>query len=201
MRIQKSECGNSIVFLDLETTGFSPQTCDIIEIGAWLFEDGVAVSSFQRRIKPEKYVPIEVQRLTGITNEALEECETIDHVLPEFCDFCEEYPLGGYNIGFDYSFLTLKARILGFDFTLDGRRRGVDVLKVVRSTFRGLPDYKLGNVASHLQIPISPDKLHTASYDAYITKLVYDRCHQVTPELLDKTRYGKPVITDTLDLE
>lgn len=201
MRTRKSECGSSIIFLDVETTGFSPQTCDIIEIGAWLFEDGVVTEQFQRRIKPEKYVPIEVQRLTGITNEMLEGCETIDHVLPEFCDFCDGADIGGYNVDFDYRFLSYKARLLGFDFTMNGLRRGIDVLKCVKTTFPGLADYKLGHVAQYLGIPTEVDKLHTAGYDAYITKLVYDRCKQVLPEMLDKTKYGKPIITDTLDFE
>lgn len=201
MKTQRSKFGNKIIFLDLETTGFSPQTCDIIEIGAWLFEDGVAVEKFSRRIKPEKYVPIAVQKLTGITNEMLAECETIDHVLPEFVDFCADEAIAGYNVDFDYRFLTYKSKLLGYDFTLGGRRLGLDVLSMAKAYFPNLSNHKLVTVAKHLEIPLEDGNLHTASYDAYITKLVYDRMPSATPVLLDRSKYGRPVITDTLSFE
>lgn len=189
---------NSMLFLDLETTGLSPENNEIIEIGAWLFKSGVLSNKYSMRIKPVRYLPSDVQALTGITNEALADCDGIEAVLPEFIDFCKDYPLYGYNLDFDYRFLCVKARVLGFDFTLNGSRKGVDVLKAVRSDFN-FKSYKLENVAKEFNLPVEAGKLHTASYDAYITKLVYDRCMQRRPEYLDKTRYGTPIITDTLD--
>lgn len=196
MRTLKLNNGTDIIVFDFETTGFSPYKDDIIEIGAWHFRDGVAISRFERRIKPDRYIPADVMRLTGITNEALENCDSIDIVLPEFIDYIGEYDLMGYNIGFDYRFLCAKAKVLGFDVTLDGRRRGIDVLKSVRKTFN-FKSNKLGDVAKELGLACD-GQLHTALFDAYITKQVYDRCPQEAPYLLDNSKYGKPVIKDTL---
>ena len=81
MGVNRDEFGERLVFLDLETTGFSPVTCDIIEIGAWLFIDGIAKYKFHMRVKPETYVTEEIRRLTGISNKDLENCESIQQVL------------------------------------------------------------------------------------------------------------------------
>ena len=193
--------GSLEVFLDLETTGFSPTFNEIIEIGAIKFKDGVCVEQFTRRVKPEKYVSLDIQELTGITNEMLADCETIQNVLPEFIDFCEEADIFGYNLNFDYNFLCAKAKAFGMDFTLNGKRHGVDVLKAVKEQYHGFENYKLGTIANILKVPFDATKTHTAYYDAYITKLVYNRCVPVTPYILDKSKYGKPDITATLDFE
>lgn len=201
MSVGSSIGGNIEVFLDLETTGFSSSIHEIIEIGALKFRDGVLIEQFQRRIKPEKYVPLDIQNLTGITNEMLSDCESITTVLPEFIDFCGDADLFGYNLNFDYNFLCAKSKALGFDFTLNGKRHGVDVLKIVRSQHKGFPDYKLTTVVGLLGVPADVSNAHTAYYDAYMTRLVYNRCVPVTPYLLDKSKYGKPEITATLDFK
>lgn len=197
-----NDIGGSLeVFLDLETTGFSPSFNEIIEIGAIKFKDGICIEQFNRRVRPEKYVPLDVQELTGITNEMLRDCETIHSVLPEFIDFCECADIFGYNLNFDYNFLCAKAKALCLDFTMNGKRQGVDVLKVVKEQYKGFENYKLATVANNLKVPFDVKQAHTAYYDAYITKLVYNRCVPVTPYILDKSKYGKPDITATLDLE
>lgn len=200
MSVGNSKAGGNLeVFLDLETTGFSPTFNEIIEIGAIKFRNGVCVEQFNRRIKPEKYVPLDIQELTGITNEMLKDCEDIKSVLPEFIDFCEDADVYGYNLSFDYNFLCAKAKALGMDFTMNARRLGVDVLKVVKEQHKGFENYKLGTVSRIFKLPFDATQAHTAYYDAYITKLVYNRCVPVSPYLLDKSKYGKPDITATLD--
>lgn len=190
---------NEFISLDLETTGFSPSTCDIIEIGAWHFKDGVAVDRFQRLIRPTRYIPIEVQRLTKITDAMVSSAESLDNVLPEFIDFCGDSWFLGYNLQFDYNFLVFKSRALGLDITLNGRRKGVDVLKLVRQR-SNFSSNKLEDVALELGVP-TEDKLHRADYDSYITKLIYERYECAVPEYLDKTKYGTPVLDDTLSFE
>lgn len=57
------------IAVDLETTGFSTDTCDIIEIGAWKVKDGVVVDKFNTLVRPILYIPRTVQNITGITME------------------------------------------------------------------------------------------------------------------------------------
>lgn len=197
MKTQKLSSGDNIVVLDLETTGLNPQVNEIIEICAWHFCDGVLKSKFVRRIKPERYITSDIMRLTGITMEDLKDCETIDNVLPEFIDFLSDYPLVGYNIDFDYRFLCAKSSALGLDITLGGNRRGIDVLKLVRKYYN-LESYKLKNVAEYFNIDLEGN-FHSAEFDSYITKLIYDRFPKERPYLLSKTNYGRPKSKATLE--
>ena len=196
------------IAVDLETTGFSTDTCDIIEIGAWKVKDGVVVDKFNTLVRPILYIPRTVQNITGITMEMVADCETIETVGLEFFDWCENYSFLGYNLPFDYKFLCAKGKPLGVDFTLKNTRQGIDVLHLIKKYCKGESN-KLRDVAERFQIDLSSsDQFHRASYDAYITKLVYDRLlfsypkvfDITTPTILDTNngQYGKVVNNDTL---
>ena len=58
-----------IVSFDLETTGLSPKSERVIEIGAVRFgQDGVTLGELQLLVDPGIPIPLPVQRLTGITS-------------------------------------------------------------------------------------------------------------------------------------
>lgn len=187
------------ISLDLETTGFSYAMNDIIEIGAWKFEKGVQTEKFSRLVRPVQYVPQHIQEMTGITMEMLSQEETIEGVLPEFYDFCGDLPFVGYNLPFDYGFLSFKGKAMGLDFSLNSRRMGVDVLQLVR-TRSAFNSNKLMDVCRFLHIASDDGKFHRADYDAYMTKLVLDRYGEVIPKYLDTGNYGSPLNEDVLPL-
>lgn len=205
---------DSYIVVDLETTGFSAQTCEVLEFGAWKIANGVVVDKFQTYVKPTVYVPRAVQELTGITNEKLKDAPTIEEIMPAFIDWCGELPFLGYNLAFDYGFLSVKSRNLGLDITLNGKRTGIDALNLVRKYWGGrFTDNTLSVVATGLGININGNGMtwHNAVYDAYVTKLVYDclvsefgSLRTVTePTLIVKNQseYGKVVNEDVLPLE
>lgn len=204
---------DSFIAFDLETTGLSPENNEIIEIGAWKVKDGVVISKFTSLVRPRGYIPRDVQTLTGITNEMLVGELTIEDVIPEFFEYCEDLPFLGHNLPFDYSFLCKKAKPLGYDFGLNGKRCGIDTLKLCTSYLKSCPSKKLEDVSKYFGIFVGGSDLtfHRASYDAYITKLIYDRfkCYYPTlsgvlvPMILDKTEssYGKVVCDDVLSFE
>lgn len=200
------------ISLDLETTGFSPETSDIIEIGAWKVKGGVVTDKFVTLVRPVMYIPRTVQELTGITMEAVADCQTVEPTLIEFHDWCEDLPFLGHNLPFDYKFLCFKGKFVGLDFSLGGGRQGIDTLVLSRQ-YLSLQSNKLEDVAKHFGVDIQGGRessgFHRAGYDSYITKLVYDnfvyRYPNIlaisTPSKLDSSdsKYGKPVITDTLE--
>lgn len=199
------------VVFDLETTGFSPYTNEIIEIGAYKVKDGMVVDKFCTFVRPVQYIPLVVQDLTHITMDMVEDCEPIEVVISEFYDFCERLPLLGHNLKFDYSFIVAKGKASGLDFTLNNSRCGIDTYDLSRK-YLGLKDNKLSTVSDSMHIKLEANEsFHRASYDAYITKLIYDRfvlqyplAPGITiPELLDKDnkKYGKVEINDVLPLE
>lgn len=199
------------ISLDLETTGFSPETCEVIEIGAWKIKDGVVVDKFCTLVRPIMYIPRTVQELTGITNEMVADYDTIEPTLLEFFDFCEDLPFLGHNLPFDYRFLEYRGRFLGLDFTLKGQRQGIDTLVLSKKLLTS-SSYKLNAIADLLEIKVeSKDNLgyHRAGYDSYVTKLIYDRFLFAYPNMLDVTmpkiidkkdnKYGKVENNDTLE--
>lgn len=200
---------NSYISIDLETTGFSTDTCDIIEIGAWKIKDGVVVDKYCSLVRPYMYIPRNIQQITGITMEDVEDCEPIEPNLISLFEFCEELPFLGHNLQFDYRFLLSKGKNIGLDFSLNGTRTGTDTMKLAKSLLK-LDSNKLQDVASHFNIHLDDNKggYHRAGYDAYVTKLIYDRflvlynqAHGVVlPELLsiDDKKYGKVVNNETL---
>ena len=76
------------VALDLETTGLGPKWHGIVEIGAVRFRlDGTVLGEFSQLVNPQRFIPRQVIRIHGITNEMVADQPTIDEVLPEFVEF------------------------------------------------------------------------------------------------------------------
>lgn len=202
---------NSYISVDLETTGFSAETCDVIEIGAWKIKEGVVIDKFCTLVRPIMYIPRTVQDLTGITNEMVASSDTIESVLFEFFDFCEDLPFLGHNLPFDYRFLEYRGKFLGLDFSLNKARTGIDTLQLSKKLIPDLSSHKLTSVSEHLGVNAGNREtceFHRAGFDSYVTKLVYDRFlytypsifDVVTPKLLNigDEKYGKVVNNDTL---
>lgn len=205
---------DSFVAFDLETTGFSPSNSEIIEIGAWKVKDGVVVDKFCQLVKPVCYVQRDIQELTGITNEMLASELNFEEVVSDFYDFCEDLPFLGHNVDFDYRFICQKSKPLGYDFSKNKTRCGIDTCKLAKAYLKSLENNKLQTVASYFKISLDAKQggFHRAGYDAYITKLVYDRFRYLYPNLagvlvpvvldkLDNTDYGRVTCADTLSFD
>lgn len=203
------------VVFDLETTGLSTLSNEIVEIGAWKINQGVAVSKFVQLVRPKGFYGRDVQQITGITLNMVSDAPEIEEVLPLFINFCGDLPLLGHNLPFDYEFVCNKARPLGYDFTLNGQRKGIDTLALCRAYYKGI-SHKLEDMASYMGIQVKADNLkyHRAEYDAYITKLLYDRFLALVPQsdgtvnmdietptliTAESSGYGKAVNNGTLN--
>ena len=159
------------VVFDLETTGLG-RAEKITEIGAVKVDHGEFVGRFSRLINPEKPIPWEIQRLTGITDAMVISCPTIREVLPEFLDFLDGLPLVAHNAPFDCGFLFREAEALGrsVDVPL------VDTLRLARKVFPGLPTYKLTYLTDYYCI--SQSDAHRAWCDAEATAKLYLMMHE-----------------------
>ena len=141
--------GAKFVFFDLETTGLSPRGCRIIEIGALrVAGGGVACGSFHALIRIDEPVPYFITRLTGITDDMLEEGDAIEHAFPRFCEFVEDLPLVAYNVNFDMGFLRTEAARQRIQL----KNKPVCALSVARKKLPGLANHKLKTVARHFGI-------------------------------------------------
>lgn len=96
----------SVVVLDFETTGLSPDYGDrAIEIGAVLIENNEIVDRFQSLMNPGMKVSRFIEEYTGITNKMLQCAPSIAEVMQKFTSFIAQHHLVAHNAGFDSRFL------------------------------------------------------------------------------------------------
>lgn len=61
--------GKKFAVIDIETTGGMPGRDRITEIAILVFDGKKIIDSFQSLINPERSIPPQISRITGITNE------------------------------------------------------------------------------------------------------------------------------------
>lgn len=157
------------VTLDLETTGLEPKRDRIIEIGAVKVKDGKATEEFATLVNPQMEISERITELTGITDEMVQGKPTIKEVIGELAKFCEDLPLLGHNILFDYKFVKHSAANFGIPF----EKKGMDTLKLARVFLPDLPSRSLQNL--RVYFGISQEEAHRALEDARTTHLLYER--------------------------
>jgi len=96
---------NEYVVLDLEMTGLSAKTDQIIEIGAVKIKDNQVVDTMECLVNPRCKISTRISELTGITAEMVQHGRDKEEAIAELLDFIEGHILVGQNINFDYSFL------------------------------------------------------------------------------------------------
>lgn len=154
--------------LDLETTGFSPVTEKITEIGVMKIKDGKVIDKFSTFVNPEKPIPASVIEVTNITDDMVASAETIDKVFPKLLDFIEGSVLVAHNASFDVGFLKHNAKVLGHDFNFTY----VDTLTLAQELFPDFKTYKLGRIAKHLGFKV--EVAHRALDDVDTTVKVFN---------------------------
>jgi len=101
-----------LVALDLETTGLEARKDEIIEVGMVRFRVNLhhpeveVLDRLQLLVKPTQDVSFIIQKITGISNELLEDAPRWDEVRPQVEAFIGTFPVVGHNIDFDLDFLS-----------------------------------------------------------------------------------------------
>ncbi|MDO4522498.1 MAG: 3'-5' exonuclease [Eubacteriales bacterium] len=163
------------VALDLETTGLSPVNDRILEIGAIRVRDGQEEARLCTLVDCGMRIPERISALTGITNEMLEEARShgsapqTAQAVRELTEFCEELPLLGHNIIFDYGFVRQHAANHGMEFC----RHGIDTLKIAKRFLGVLPSRRLEALCDHYHIETRAH--HRAVEDALAAAKLYGR--------------------------
>ena len=159
----------TFVVVDLETTGGSPATSAITEIGAVKYRGGECLGTFQTLVNPGVPIPPTITMLTGITEAMVMPAPTIADVLPTFLEFVgpatTDRVLVGHNLRFDTSFLDAALVVNGYARLPHTR---VDTLALARRLIRDeVPNLKLGTLARHVRTRTEPS--HRALDDAHAT--------------------------------
>lgn len=152
--------------VDLETTGGSPASSEITEVGAVRVCGGQVVGEFQTLVRPRLGIPPFIAVLTGITDAMVASAPGIGAVLPSFLEFARGSVLVAHNAPFDVGFLRAGCRDLDLDWpdfaTLDTVRLARRVLGRDEA-----PDCRLATLARLFQTGTEPS--HRALADARAT--------------------------------
>ncbi|MFA6471741.1 MAG: exonuclease domain-containing protein, partial [Candidatus Latescibacterota bacterium] len=155
---------NTLVSVDIETTGLNADLHEIIEIGAVKLVDGKIVAEYSELVKPEKPVPEHITHLTGISDKDLKKACTIREVLPSFLDFVSGSRILGQNVGFDVAFLRAAAGMGNFASPLD-------TCELARILLPMLPSYSLDSLMEFFSLEC--ENRHRALDDARVTAQVF----------------------------
>ena len=170
-----TEIPNKYIVFDLETTGFSPEYAEIIEIGAVKVENGIIVSRFQTYVKPFKRIPYNITELTGITDTMVKNAPRIDEAIVEFLDYIGESVLVAHNASFDMRFVCTVCAFLGLEI----RNSVIDSVKLAKKYIKGTQNYKLETLKNYLGIRLDS---HNASDDCTVTYNVVEHCRRIMNE-------------------
>ncbi|MBV9291056.1 MAG: DEDD exonuclease domain-containing protein, partial [Frankiales bacterium] len=156
----------TFVVVDLETTGGSPQSSAITEIGAVKVRGGELLGEFQTLVNPETSIPPFIAVLTGITDAMVATAPPISGVLPAFLEWSRGAVLVAHNAPFDLGFLRANCQSLGI------RWPAYDSLDTARLARRVLtrdeaPDCKLSTLSRVFRTTTQP--CHRALADAQAT--------------------------------
>ena len=151
------------ICFDLETTGLSPKSERITEIGAVRIHNGEITEQFNTFVDPEKPIPPKITELTGITDEMVQGAPKEAEAVQSFFDFCgSDAILVAHNANFDTSFLRAVCARQGMEFPYVY----IDTVAMCRAMLTDIKNCKLDTVAKYLKL--KPFNHHRACDDAAV---------------------------------
>ena len=150
---------DTLIALDLETTGVNAKSDHIIEVGAVKFQGGEQVDTLSLLVNPQRKLSSFIVGLTGITQSDVDSAPDWEDVKSEVADFIAGVPIIGHNVGFDASFL---------------RSHGVkpdglyDTMSMAEIALPAGPEYSLGRLSQ--RFGFLHDNPHRALSDALATR-------------------------------
>src|SRR3569833_1116533 len=153
-------------------TGFEPNDGHrIVEIGlVELFEHFPTGNELRFYLNPERDVPIESQRVHGLSNEFLADKALFAHVVDEFLEFIGDAPLVIHNASFDIKFINAElARVGRAPIPL---HRAIDTIEIAKRKLPGVR-YSLDELCKRFAIDLTARTKHGALLDCQLTAQVY----------------------------
>ncbi len=155
----------SVVVLDFETTGLSPDCGDrTIEVGAVLIRNNQIVDRFESLMNPGMRISSFIEEYTCITNKMLAGAPSIAEVMQKFATFTAQHHLVAHNASFDRRFLDAelqrvrKQRMQEFACSM----------LVSRRVYPDAPSHRLETLVRHKKLTTS-GVYHRALADAEMT--------------------------------
>lgn len=159
------------VIFDLETTGTSCQSDEVVEISAVKVVSGEIVDEFSTLVNPGMPIPYYASEVNGITDDMVADSPTFEGVLRNFLEFVGDAVLVGHNIHtFDMKFIQRDAqryfgKSIGNDY--------IDTLQLARVYLPQLSHHRLVDLADYYGI--DAEGAHRALNDCRMTQQVFEK--------------------------
>lgn len=142
--------------IDCEMTGLSTTSDELTEVTAITYKNGQELSKFSTLVKPNKRISEKIEKLTGITNEMVQNAPSQRQVLEKLCDFLSSSPLlVGDFIDVDIQFLTAMLKKQGMSHeTFRFRREDSLCTRTLASVaIDQLNDRQITSLLGHKELP------------------------------------------------
>ncbi len=148
------------VVVDVETTGGKGERHRVTEIGAVKLRNGEIVDRYQTLLNPQRTIPANIVRLTGITPAMVEDAPYFMDIADDFEAFMEDAIFVAHNVEFDYGFISREYARLGRSF----RHAKLCTCSSMRKLYPGHRSYSLASLCQQFAIPLRQH--HRALCDA-----------------------------------
>lgn len=155
-----------VIVLDLETTGISAYRDRITEIAAVKLHQGQIVDEFHTMVNPGYPIPRHITRITGITDDMVQDAPSIDQVLPHLKEFLGSHIIVAHNAGFDFNFLRYNF-LMHQDHKLENRT--LCTLKLANRLL-DIPKRRLSDCCEYFEV--TNEQAHRAMSDVLATTQV-----------------------------
>ncbi|MBQ5781875.1 MAG: PHP domain-containing protein, partial [Oscillospiraceae bacterium] len=137
------------VVFDIETTGLSPNTENITEIGAVIVKGNEVIDEFHTFADPEKPIPYNITELTGITDSMVQGAPKQADAINAFKAFAGDRIVIAHNAAnFDVNFIRVVGERVGVEFEYEY----LDTLPLAQNLLTELKKHKLDILADHYQL-------------------------------------------------
>jgi DNA polymerase-3 subunit epsilon len=159
----------SLVFIDLETSGLSAADDRIIEVGIVHVQGQKVVQKYSTLVNPERKIEGHIKKITGINNAELRLAPKFADVAVEVMKLARKGIFVAHNAAFDYGFLEAEFARLEMPFSAPR----LCTLKLSQHLFPAEQAHNLDAISARYNIRIH--NRHRAMDDALATWFFYQK--------------------------
>ncbi|RAP76224.1 PolC-type DNA polymerase III [Paenibacillus montanisoli] len=139
------------VVFDVETTGLSVVNNKIIELAGVKMHEGKEIGRFSTFINPHEQIPYNIQQLTNITNEMVQDAPELGPKIHEFIEFIGDAVLVAHNARFDMGFIQAACKLHGLP---EVKNPVLDTLELARFLHPAMKNHRLNTLADKYKISL-----------------------------------------------